>query len=297
MRFSGERGISGDPMPSPSTLLFTSLALTAFAANSILCRLALADHSIDAASFTTIRLVSGAVALLLIMAFRDRGKARPHFRLLTAFALFAYAAPFSFAYISIPAGAGALILFGAVQATMIGWDLVQGYRLSMREWCGLLLALGGLVVLTWPGAVDPIGAALMSLAGVAWGLYSVYGRGTEYPLRATAGNFAVAALLTIPFEGVFLDGVTLTASGITLAVLSGAVTSGIGYALWYTALRGLTATRAGIVQLLVPVLAATGGVVFLSEVITVRLVAAAAMILPGVTLAFTGRKRLPEPSR
>lgn len=272
-----------------STIVFTSFALTAFAANSILCRLALAGQAIDPASFTTVRLVSGAIALFLLVSLRDRRIVRPSFRLLTAIALFAYAAPFSFAYLSIPAGAGALILFGSVQVTMIGWDIVQGYRLSWREWCGLGLALGGLTALTLPGSVDPLGAALMALAGFAWGIYSVHGRGSKDPLVSTAGNFAVAAFLAIPLQGVFMGGMLVTGNGFALAVASGAVTSGIGYALWYTALRGLTATRAAIVQLLVPLLAAAGGVAFLSETITTRMVFAAALIFAGVGMVMARR--------
>ncbi|MDH4069223.1 MAG: DMT family transporter [Ignavibacteria bacterium] len=274
-----------------STLFFTSLALTAFAANSILCRLALADQSIDAVSFTTVRLLSGAVMLFLLVSLRDRRVTRPAFRLLTAVALFCYAAPFSLAYVSIPAGAGALILFGAVQVTMIGWDILRGYRLSWREWGGLVLALGGLVILTMPGSVDPGGAMLMAAAGVSWGIYSIYGKGTADPLKGTAGNFAVAMIFTLPLSAFSPQAANVTPAGVLYAAISGAVTSGIGYALWYRALRGLTATRAGIIQLLVPVIAAAGGVALLDESITGRMIIAAALIFAGVGMAVTGRQK------
>jgi drug/metabolite transporter (DMT)-like permease len=276
---------------SPSTLFFTSLTLIAFAGNSILCRLALAQHLIDAASFTSIRLFSGAAALLVILLLRDRGRIRPRIRIVTGIALVAYAAPFSFAYLSIPAGTGALILFGAVQVTMIGWDILRGHRLPWQEWCGLALALLGLVGLTLPGAVDPLGAILMAAAGIAWGYYSIYGRGTEDPVQSTAWNFALGVLLVLPFPFIVREQLRWTPEGATYAILSGAVTSGLGYALWYRALRGLTATQAGIVQLLVPVLAAVGGVLLLGETVTVRLVVAGILIFSGVGLAVVVRTK------
>lgn len=281
----------------------TAVALVAFALNSVLCRLALEPRLIDAGSFTALRLASGAIALVLLLRIRPDTPAnvrRPAGgSFVAAFALFAYAAPFSYAYLQLPAGVGALILFGCVQTTMIGWDLLRGGRPRPAEWLGLLLALGGLTALTLPGqSAPPLGAsALMAVAGVAWGGYSLLGRDRADALAKTADNFR-KSLLLLPLLGpvVFLKSdhaLHLTAAGAGLAVCSGAVTSGIGYAIWYRALAGLSATRAALVQLSVPVLAALGGVVLLGEAITVRLLVCSVVILSGVALSIVqpGRAR------
>lgn len=273
------------------TALLTSLALLAFAGNSILCRMALGSHAISPAGFTTVRLGAGAVALWLLVALRTGGVARHAGHWASATALFVYAAAFSFAYLTLSAGTGALILFGAVQLTMILAGLRAGERPSPVEWAGLALAVSGLVVLVLPGltAPAPIGSALMAAAGIAWGVYSLRGRGSTDALRNTAGNF----LLTLPMAALmlFLAGGAgaWTVRGASLAAASGALASGAGYAIWYTALPSLTATRAALVQLLVPVIAAAGGVALLGEAVPLRLPVSAALVLGGVALAVTSR--------
>ncbi|MBX2991245.1 MAG: DMT family transporter [Bacteroidetes bacterium] len=276
------------------TFILTSLTLIFFASNSILCRLALAPGLIDAASFTSIRLISGALALAIILAAREKGVPAFQLNWLSAFALFSYAVPFSFAYLRISAGVGALILFGAVQATMIGSHLFEGNRLHVRELIGLLLALAGLAGLTLPGADAPdlLGAGIMAVAGVAWGVYSLRGKGVADPLRATASNFVVSLVFVLPIAAVPVVGRVASSEGILLAIGSGALASGVGYAIWYTALRGLSASQAGIVQLLVPVLAAYGGVLFLDESVTLRLAIAGVAIFSGVTLAVVARTKV-----
>jgi drug/metabolite transporter (DMT)-like permease len=276
------------------TGLFTVLALVGFAANSLLCRAALSGGGrlIDAASFTGVRLVSGAVVLAVLL--RARGGKREGGSWPSALALFAYAAGFSLAYVRIPAGMGALLLFGCVQATMLGTGLVRGERPGAREAAGLLLALGGLVGLTAPGvsAPDPVGALLMAAAGVAWGVYSLRGRGTRNPLAATGDNFLRAVPFTAALSGVALwtqGEPHATGHGVALAVASGALASGVGYSLWYAALPRLTATRASIVQLSVPVLTAVGGVLLLGEVVTLRLALAGSALLVGVSLALSAK--------
>jgi len=267
----------------------TALALVAFAGNSILCRSALGARLIDPAGFTAVRLAAGAATLWLVIAVRSGGVPRLAGRWSSAAALFLYAAAFSLAYITLSAGTGALILFGAVQLTMILAGLRAGERPQPAEWLGLALAAAGLVVLVRPGltAPAPAGSALMALAGVAWGVYSLKGRGSTEPLRNTAGNFLrtlpMAALLLLVARG----GAAWEPRGILLAAASGALASGCGYAIWYAALPALTATRAALVQLLVPVLAAVGGVVLLGEAIPLRLPVAAALVLGGVALAVT----------
>ncbi|MCI0552670.1 MAG: DMT family transporter [Anaerolineae bacterium] len=280
--------------PQYLTALYTSLAMVAFASNSMLNRLALGQQSIDAVSYTTIRLTAGAVTLWLIL-FLQKNNAEPNVRgnWISATLLFLYAITFSFAYLSLTAGTGALILFGSVQVTMILVALRTGERPQLMEWLGVLLALSGLVYLVMPGLKAPSlsGSALMIMAGIAWGIYSLRGRGAGSPLADTAGNFIRAVPLIILVRLVTLNGVQLSQSGILLAVLSGAVASGVGYVIWYAALRGLTATRAAIVQLSVPVLATWGGVALLVEDISLRLILAGAFILGGITLAITGRSK------
>lgn len=277
------------------TAALTTAALVGFAANSLLCRMALRPRLVDAATFTSIRIVAGALALLVLgrMAAppRDAGAAGGSWG--SAAALSAYAAAFSFAYLRIGAGVGALLLFGAVQATMLAWALSRGERLRWPEWAGLLAAVAGLVALVRPGlsAPDPVGAVLMLAAGAAWGAYSLRGRGASRPLAATASNFARAVPMALALSVVLIGSVHVSAQGALLAAVSGAITSGVGYSLWYAALAGLTATQAAVVQLSVPVLAAAGAVALLGETPTPRLWACGAIILGGVALAVLGRKR------
>lgn len=279
--------------------LLTITALMAFAANSVFCRIALQAGAIDAASFTTVRLASGALILLFIAGISS-GQAMPKLKLgsMTAGSwtsgtlLFLYAVPFSFAYLSLTAGTGALILFGCVQATMMGVGLASGERLDVLQCGGLVLAVAGLVYLVRPGlaAPPPHAAALMAIAGGAWGAYSLRGRGASRPLADTAGNFLRSVPLAVVVSAIALSRIHASRSGVLLAVASGALASGLGYVVWYAALRSLTATRAAIVQLAVPVLAAVGGVLFLGERISSRLVIAAAMILGGIMLALSRRR-------
>lgn len=281
------------PSRTPMALVLTGAAMVAFAANSLLCRQALADPLIDPASFTAIRLVAGAVTLALIIGLRDV-KAAP--KLLSAgswamaFALFAYAAAFSFAYVSLSAAIGALILFSAVQTTMIGVGRARGERLSLMQAAGALLAIGGVIYLLLPGlsAPDPLGAALMAAAGIAWGVYSLIGRSGRIraidPTLVTAGNFLRAAPLGLLLLLPFLPVLQLSTHGALLAIASGAIASGLGYTIWYAALKHLAASEAAIVQLTVPVIAALGAILFLHEHLTLRLVVASLAILGGVAL-------------
>ena len=272
-------------MRNALTIALISLAMIAFAGNSLLCRAALRQTSIDAASFTSIRLISGALMLWLVARVR-RGSFAAGGNWISALALFVYAAGFSFAYRSLPAATGALILFGAVQATMIGRGLWAGERLRRPQTAGLLLALVGLVGLLLPGlAAPPLpGSLLMLGAGVAWGIYSLRGKGAGDPTSVTAGNF----LRTIPIAAALslatLGSASLDRAGFWYAAGSGALASGIGYALWYTVLPRLKATSAATVQLSVPVIAALGAVMFLGEGVTLRLVVASAAILGGIAL-------------
>jgi drug/metabolite transporter (DMT)-like permease len=265
--------------------------LIGFAANSLLCRGALGRGHADAATFTTIRLASGALALWILARRGPRAIAAAG-RWSSAAALFTYAAAFSFAYVRIGAAVGALLAFGAVQATMIAWALRTAERPGPAEWGGLALAAGGVVFLVSGGlrAPDPMGAALMLAAGVAWGIYSLIGRSSVRPLETTAGNFVRAVPMTLALSLVVPGLAHVTRPGVLLAVASGAIASGVGYSLWYGALPGLTATKAAVVQLSVPVLAALGGVLLLGEVLTPRLVVAAVAILGGVALAIRGRR-------
>jgi drug/metabolite transporter (DMT)-like permease len=273
----------------------TTAAMIAFAANSVLCRLALRDTAIDPASFTSLRVLSGALMLWLFTRLQQSRSPGPAGSWRSAFALFAYAAAFSFAYVSLPAGTGALLLFGAVQATMIlgGWR--DGERIALRRGCGLVLAFSGLVILVLPGISAPPwhGAALMLVAGVAWGLYSLRGRGVENQTAATACNFLRAVPMTLALSLLFLSSAHFDGRGAVYALLSGAIASGLGYAVWYTALRGLRATSAASVQLSVPVIAALGGVALLGETVTLRLLLAALTILGGIALVLWRPDRLP----
>ena len=279
------------------TFVLTAVAMLAFAANSLLCRLALQQTGIDPASFGSLRLVSGAITLAVIVRFRPQQSSPGHADWLAASMLFVYVAFFSFAYLTLPAGTGALILFGAVQLTMFSVGLRSGERFGPIAWVGLALAVAGLVYLVSPGVAAPplFGAALMAIAGVAWGVYSLRGRGVADPLAATAGNFARAVPFALVPSLLFVANAHVNAAGVSLAVASGALTSGIGYVIWYAALSKLSAMRAATVQLSVPLIAAFGGVLFLSEAITPRLAAASAAILGGIALALTNRSQKPRP--
>lgn len=270
------------------------LALLCFAANSILARLALRAQQIDAASFTAIRLLAGAVALwLLLRTRRNSVRAEPRRNWTAAVLLFLYAAPFSFAYLQLSAGTGALILFGAVQLTMIGAGILAGERPLTREWIGLLAALVGLGYLNLPGlsAPAPLGAALMALAGIAWGLYSLRGRRAVAPLAQTAESFLLATPLGLLLAALAWPGARLSTVGVVCAVVSGALASGGGYAAWYAVLPRLSAVRAGTIQLAVPVVAAAAGVALLGEAFSLRVGLSAVAILGGVGLAITARSR------
>lgn len=275
--------------------LLTLLAMVAFAGNSLLCRLALKSTGIDAASFTSIRIVAGALALWLIVRMRGVAPGAAG-SWLSAFWLFAYAAGFSFAYITLPAATGALLLFGAVQATMIGYGLWKGERLRGVQVAGLLLAFAGLAGLLLPGVSAPpvLGAALMLFAGISWGIYSLRGRAAGDPTRVTAGNFLRAVPFAALVSVAMFSNASVDVPGFLYAIASGALASGVGYAIWYTALRGLKATSAATVQLSVPVIAALGGIAFLGEPITLRLLASSAAILGGVALVIVTRRSAGE---
>lgn len=278
-------------------VLYTTLALIAFALNSILCRLALRGGEADAAGFTAIRLVSGAIVLTAIVLFSKttpsslRQGSWP-----SAIFLFAYAMCFSLAYLNLTAGTGALILFGSVQLTMIAVTLAGGERPRPLEWLGLVVAAVGLVYLVLPGIESPPlnSSLLMAVAGAAWAMYTLRGRNSIDPTQETAGNFVRTIPLGLIAVGMFWPNVMLTAYGISLAVVSGAITSGIGYAIWYAALKELRSTRAAVVQLAVPVIAAAIGIAFLDEAADVRLIIAGMFILGGIGLVIFGKERSTE---
>lgn len=274
------------------TVLLTALALIAFAANSVLCRLALQEETIDASSFTAIRLLAGIIVLQVIIGFDRNKKELPaKGNWLASFMLFLYAITFSFAYISLDTGTGALILFGSVQISMVLLSLFSGTRLHFTEWIGLIMAFTGFVYLVLPGVTAPstIGFLLMTIAGVAWGIYSLKGHNSKKPLMDTAYNF----LRTVPFVFVLVvityKNVVYSSEGILLAIISGGITSGLGYTIWYMALAGLSSTQASVLQLLVPVIAAFGGVLFVSEALTMRLTISAGMILGGILIVVSGK--------
>jgi drug/metabolite transporter (DMT)-like permease len=274
-------------------IFYTAFALVAFAFNSILCRMALRGGEADAAGFTLIRLVSGAVALVVISYFVGKEKGfsgRGNWP--SAFFLFAYAICFSFAYLGLTAGTGALILFGSVQLTMIAVAISRGERPHILEWIGLLGASGGLIYLVFPGlAAPPLwSSVLMAAAGAAWGFYTLRGRGSSAPLADTTGNFIRTVPMIILAAIPFISKINLSTNGIVLAVLSGAVASGVGYTVWYAALKHHTATRAAVLQLSVPLIAAAGGILFLAESPSARLAIAAALILGGIALTIFSRK-------
>jgi drug/metabolite transporter (DMT)-like permease len=269
----------------------TLLAMLAFAGNSLLCRAAFTSSRIDAGSFTAIRIVSGALVLWLIVRGRG-GTQEVSGNWASALALFVYAAAFSFAYVSLTAATGALLLFGAVQATMIGFGWYQGERLRVWQGVGLMSAVSGLVGLLLPGLSAPPwqGSVLMLTAGVAWGVYSLRGKSAGDPLRVTAGNFMRAVVFAVGLSVLTFRWASLDGVGVGCAIVSGALASGLGYAVWYTALGGLKVNSAATVQLSVPVIAAVGGVVLLGEPLSLRLVLASTAILGGIALVIAGKR-------
>lgn len=273
------------------TILLTSFAMCAFAANSLLCRLALGSGGIDPSGFTAIRVLSGAIVLWLLARGWNSFPTWSRDGVLSALSLFAYAVCFSFAYLKLTAGTGALILFGFVQITMIASALSAGERPPRLQWIGIALAVAGLIALVAPGLSAPplMGFLLMAVSGVAWGVYSLRGRGSIDPLRSNARNFVLASLLALVLALLDRGSLRLSGTGVFYAVASGGLTSAIGYAIWYAALRGLSSTQAAICQLTVPVLAALGGVLWLDESIGVRFVGASLLILGGVALTFVRR--------
>jgi len=275
-------------------IFLTILALFAFAANSVLCKFALTGNEIDAAGFTIIRLLSGAIVLFIILQFnKDKSKSSANGSWTAGLMLFLYAVTFSYAYVSLETGTGALILFGAVQITMFFWSILKGHRLHILEWTGALAAFAGFLYLILPGVTAPssIGFILMTTAGISWGIYSLLGHNSKNPFLDTSFNF----FRTIPLVFILLI-FTLEIGdysniGILLAVLSGGIASGIGYAIWYLALMELTSIQAAVVQLFVPVIAAFGGVLFISEVLTLRLIISTIFILGGILLIILSGKQ------
>ncbi|MBL1352086.1 MAG: DMT family transporter [Zetaproteobacteria bacterium] len=282
----------------PTTIL-TSLALLAFAANAILCRFALGESDIDPASFTSIRLLSGAFSLFMIINLQRQKTPRlssssihastSHSSITSIYPplmLFTYASTFSFAYMSLNTGTGALILYGAVQISMLSLSIINGHRPQMSEWLGMSLAFTGFVYLMLPGADMPSlqGFILMSLSGIAWGIYSILGKQSQSPLFDTQRNFLYALPLTLILSLSFISQSHLSSQGILLAITSGALASGVGYVLWYAALTGLSGSLAAAVQLLVPIFAALGGVLWMNESISTRFITAAIMVLGGIFL-------------
>ena len=278
------------------TFLLTAITMIAFGANSIFGRIALEGDAIDPSSYSFIRLLSGAImlAILVVLSSGVRKKNLGHGNLISAFCLFAYAAAFSFSYVNIETGVGALILFACVQATMIGWSLYKGDRPSLFEWLGIMIAFGAFIWLVSPGleAPDPLAAAMMAISGIAWGAYSLRGKSASDPLKATAGNFMLSVPMGLALLLITLSISQITTYGVILAIASGAITSGMGYALWYRVLPKLTATRASIVQLTVPIVAGIGGLVFLAEPLTFRFVLASALILGGVAISILIKAKL-----
>ena len=272
-------------------VLLAALAMTAFAANSLLCRMALVETDIDPASFTFWRLTSGALMLTLLLVMRNQ-KPLQEGNMASAIALFVYAAGFSFAYISMTTGAGALLLFGAVQVTMISWGLFKGERMSALQWGGFLLALIGLILLLLPNAAVPqLSSALMMLAaGIAWGVYSLKGKGAKFPIEATAGNFIRATPLALVLLVIFWPGGEFHAEGMAYAVASGAIASALGYALWYSILVHIAAIKAATLQLSVPVLAVFAGWLFLDEPVTLRIILSSLAVIGGVAMVIWVKK-------
>ena len=270
----------------------TGAALLAFAANSVLCRIALRDTAIDPASFSTIRIVSGALVLAALVLPRQGGTAFRESSWVGAALLSLYAVPFAYAYTQLSAGTGALLLFGCVQVTMLAAAVAARERMRAVQWGGALAAAAGLMLLVFPGlaAPPPVPALLMATAGASWGAYSLHGRGAADPVAQTMGNFVRATPMAAAVSVGAVAASSIDRAGVLLAITSGAITSGLGYVAWYGALRRLSRTQAAVVQLAVPPLAPAGGILFLGEAISVRLVAASALVLGGIAAVFVARR-------
>lgn len=279
--------------PAGRTLLLTTVAMTAFAGNSLLCRAALRDTDIDAATFTSVRLVSGALMLWLLVSLRGNRAPLQKGSWGSALALFAYAAAFSYAYGGLSAAMGALLLFGSVQATMISIGIAGGNRPQLWQWVGFVVAFSGLVGLLLPGLTAPplVSSLLMISAGIAWGVYSLRAKGAGEPTAVTTGNFIRTVPMALVLSLVMMASASIDLAGVAYAVASGAIASGMGYAVWYMALPLLQATTAATVQLSVPVIAAVGGVLLLSEPLTLRLVVAGVAILGGIAVVILAGQR------
>ncbi|MCL4152967.1 UNVERIFIED_CONTAM: hypothetical protein GTU68_059338, partial [Idotea baltica] len=280
------------------TAFLTTLALIAFAGNSVFNRLALAGGTIDAGSFTALRLLSGVFVLMIILGLSERNPKTSNGSWRSGLMLFIYAICFSYAYISLETGTGALILFAAVQITMISVGLYFGNKLSAAEWVGVFIAFGGFAYLMLPGASAPslTGFALMCAAGIAWGLYTLAGKSSTHPLSDTGFNFLrtlplvlLLALLLIASGTISFEVISL--KGAVLAALSGGLASGVGYTIWYMALNGLSAVQAAVLQLLVPIIATIGGVVFASEPVTARFIISTALVLGGILVVILGKRK------
>lgn len=276
-----------------STPFLTALAMIAFAANSVLCRMALGSSTIDAASFTSLRLLSGAATLAIILYSRERGRARIKYDLIAASGLFIYAICFSFSYIHLTAATGALILFATVQLTMVLVGIIRGDRPTAMVWAGMVVAFSGLLYLLLPGVTAPPlpSAGLMLVAGLAWAVYTLRGKSATNPVANTAANFIATVPLALLVTLVFHSQMSLSAQGVVLALLSGGVASSLGYVIWYRALPHLAPTHAATVQLSVPILAALGGVWLTSEPLTLRLVVSGGVVLGGIYLTMAARGR------
>lgn len=277
------------------TIGYTVAALIAFAANSVLCRLAIKDNMIDPSSFTLIRLLSGvlmfAIILRLKSAYTSDTPVYKNGSWKAALMLFLYALTFSFAYISLDTGTGALVLFGAVQLTMIASAIISGNKVRFSEWLGILISFSGLVYLVYPTITTPsiFGFVLMIMSGIAWGIYTIFGRGSANPFRDTAFNFKLTMPFVLVLAIVAIPSINISFEGLVLAVLSGAFASAIGYTIWYIALGRLSVIEAAVVQLSVPVFAAAGGILFVSETITARLILSSILVLGGILIVVLGK--------
>lgn len=291
MTISKHLTLASNSSASARLIAMTCFAMLAFAANSLLCRLALKHTDIDAASFSVVRLASGALVLWLMCALR-RSSSTIKGSWKGAAALFVYVFAFSFAYRHLETGTGALLLFGAVQLSMVLYGLFKGERMHTLAIVGFALAIVGLVSLLLPGAAapDPVSALTMLLSGVAWGIYSLLGKTVADPLATTTGNFLRSIPLVLIASLPFLSELRWDSLGMLYAILSGALASGVGYAVWYVAVRHLAAFQAATVQLSVPILASLAGIVFLGESLSVRMVLASIAVLGGVALVLGGKQ-------
>jgi drug/metabolite transporter (DMT)-like permease len=283
--------LEDDTIKKARLVLLTVFTLICFAGNSLLCRLALRGETIDPVLFTLVRIFSGVLVLnFLVLGKYKKFKWGGSWK--SGLALFTYAAAFSWAYVQLSAANGALILFGCVQGTMIFSGYLRGERLRKLQIFGCLIAITGLVVLLFPGisAPEPLSGALMAAAGIAWGVYSLFGRYSSNSLVDSAGNFVRALTLCLFF--LIVGNLHSTPYGIFLAVISGAVTSGLGYAIWYQVLPKITATTAAVIQLSVPLIATFGGVLLLSEELNLRLALSSILILAGIGLTLVKRVKI-----